>query len=607
MVVVTEEEKTKSLFSDKELLGFLWGYVRNQSKMFYVVIATLILNTVLSILSPLFFTYVVDIVEQGLTSDVVSKNVKIAILAYVFLNLASWFMRAIQFVYITKLNTRVIKQLRIDAFKSIIDNKVQFFDLNESGDITSRVVNDTKELYDASRDIAWVITNIFRLILTVSVLFYFSVYLTLASILFAPIIIGISILLGKYERKTSASWRKKFGEVNQRFSETMAKLQISKAFNREEENLSRFKELNEATYKASIKRALAIFIFWPMTDLLKHLLLIIVLVVGMWEIERGMPISTLILFLILQGYFYWPLIGIADNFHKFQGAFASLERVINFSKDDTLKEYHNSSSGSSEIGDGINGSIRFDDVTFGYDPENTVLRNISFSIKPGQRIALVGHTGAGKSTIASLMTRFYDPQDGTILIDEKPIKDYNLSFLRSKISLVSQRVLLFQGTIRENLLISKHDATDEELWSSLDAVQATDFIDQLPEGLDTKVEEGGKNLSVGQRQMISFARSLLANPTILILDEATSSVDLFTESKIQTAIDVLLSERTSISIAHRLTTIMRSDLIIVLEDGEILESGSHQELVKGSGHYAEMYKLYFETQSAKYLENIKEN
>ncbi len=604
MTVAADKEETKSLFTDKELLGFLWSYVKNQSKLFYVVIITLLFNTILAISAPLFFRYVVDVVDQGLSSDAVAKNVKLAIFAYIAFNLLSWVLRSIQFVYITKLNTRVVKELRIDAFQSIIDNKVQFFDHNESGDITSRVVNDTKELYDASRDIAWVITNILRLIVTVSVLFYFSVYLTLASLLFAPIVIGISVLLGKYERRTSASWRKKFGEVNQRFSETMAKIQISKAFNREEENLNRFEELNEATYRASIKRALAIFIFWPMTDLLKHLLLIIVLVVGMWEIERGMPISTLILFLILQGYFYWPLVGIADNFHKFQGAFASLERVINFSKDDTLKETNNGSSGSS---DDISGRISFDNVTFGYDPEKTVLRNISFNVQPGQRIALVGHTGAGKSTIASLMTRFYDPQEGTILIDEKPIKDYNLSYLRSKISLVSQRVLLFQGTIRENLLISKNDASDEELWSSLDAVQATDFIAQLPKGLDTYVEEGGKNLSVGQRQMISFARSLLADPKILILDEATSSVDLYTETKIQTAIDVLLKERTSISIAHRLTTIMRSDLIVVLKDGEIIDMGTHNELVKGSGHYAEMYNLYFETQSAKYLENIKEN
>jgi ATP-binding cassette subfamily B protein len=604
MTVTAEKEKIESLYTDKELLVFLWSYVKAHTKIFNVVIVTLILNTLLSISSPLFFRYVVDVVEQGLTSNTVAKNVKIAIFAYIAFNLISWLLRSIQFVYITKLNTRVVKELRIDAFQSIIDNKVQFFDQNESGDITSRVVNDTKELYDASRDIAWVINNILRLIVTVSVLFYFSVYLTLASLLFAPIVIGISILLGKYERRTSALWRKKFGEVNQRFAETMSKIQISKAFNREEENLNRFKKLNEATFKASIKRALAIFIFWPMTDLLKHLLLIIVLVVGIWEIERGMPISTLILFLVLQGYFYWPLIGIADNFHKFQGAFASLERVINFSKDDTLKEQQNGSSGFS---DEISGSIRFDNVTFGYDPEKAVLRNISFTIKPGQRVALVGHTGAGKSTIASLMTRFYDAQEGEILIDEKPIKDYNLSFLRSNISLVSQRVSLFQGTIRENLLISKPDATDEQLWSSLEAVQAMDFIAQLPNGLDTYVEEGGKNLSVGQRQMISFARSLLANPKILILDEATSSVDLFTESKIQTAIDVLLSERTSISIAHRLTTIMRSDLIVVLSDGEIIEMGNHQELVKGSGHYAEMYKLYFETQSAKYLENIKGN
>ncbi|MCG3218059.1 MAG: hypothetical protein KAR35_03590, partial [Candidatus Heimdallarchaeota archaeon] len=180
MTVAADKEETKSLFTDKELLGFLWSYVKNQSKLFYVVIITLLFNTILAISAPLFFRYVVDVVDQGLSSDAVAKNVKLAIFAYIAFNLLSWVLRSIQFVYITKLNTRVVKELRIDAFQSIIDNKVQFFDHNESGDITSRVVNDTKELYDASRDIAWVITNILRLIVTVSVLFYFSVYLTLA-------------------------------------------------------------------------------------------------------------------------------------------------------------------------------------------------------------------------------------------------------------------------------------------------------------------------------------------------------------------------------------------------------------------------------------------
>ncbi|MCH8908501.1 MAG: ABC transporter ATP-binding protein, partial [Candidatus Heimdallarchaeota archaeon] len=343
-------------------------------------------------------------------------------------------------------------------------------------------------------------------------------------------------------------------------------------------------------------------IFWPMTDVFKHSLLIIVIFVGTWEIEnRDLPIATFILFILLLNYYYWPMVSLANNYHRFQGAFASLERISNIAFDENLKEEDTGTI----ITDSFKGEIEFKDLGFGYRPQTPVLHNLDFKILPGQRVAIVGHTGAGKSTIASLLMRFYAPQTGQILIDGHPIENYKLSTLRSNINLVSQRILLFKGTIRENLKISKTDATEEELWSALESVQAREFIELLPDKLSTVIEENGKNLSVGQRQMISFARAILSNPSIIILDEATASVDLYTEAKIQDAIEVLLNNRTSISIAHRLTTILKSDHIIVLEQGNLIEQGSHEELLEKRGLYADMYKLYLETQSAKYLDKIK--
>ncbi len=597
------EESQNSLekkISDKELLSILWGYVKKHKVLFILVIIMLMVNTGLAISVPLIYHYILRSIELGVNSTSIQK-IQAAGIAYILISISSWVMGALLFTVITMLNTRIIRDLRIDSFKAVLNNNILFFDKQKTGDITSRIVNDTKELYESARDIAWVITNVFRLITTLIVSFYFSVYITSGTLLFIPMVLFIAIILGKFERRVSAIWRKRFGEVNARFAEIMSKIQISKAFNREDENLSRFSELNEATYNASVKRGFAIFIFWPITDLMQHIFLLVILAIGTWEVQRGLPIATLILFLLFRNYFYWPLISIGNNYHRFQGAFASLERITQITHDTQIKEINHGMISANRI----NGKIQFENLTFGYNPDQPVLHELNYEVLPGERIALVGKTGAGKSTIASLIMKFYNSQQGKIILDNIPLEEYDLQSLRDNISLVSQRVLLFKGTIRENLLISKPDATDEELWETLDKVQAREFIEQLPDGLSTKVEENGKNLSVGQRQMISFARAILSDPKIIILDEATASVDLYTESKIQDAIETMLENRTSIVIAHRLTTILKSDKIIVLENGRVAQIGKHQDLIDQEGIYAVMYKLYFETQSAKYLEQIK--
>jgi ATP-binding cassette subfamily B protein len=599
--VEERDVKSEKKLSDRELFSVLWDLVKSHRLLFYFVITFLILNTALAISTPLIYHYILKTIEEGVTSTTPSKPIIYAGIAYIVISISSWLGGAILFTFITLLNARVIRDLRINSYKAILQNNILFFDEQKSGDITSRVVNDTKELYESARDIAWLLTNAFRLITTLIVSFYFSIYITAGAMIFIPIVLFLAFLLGRWERRVSAVWRKRFGEVNERFSETMSKIQISKAFNRETENLNRFNELNEATFKASVKRGFAIFLFWPVTDLLQHAFLLIILGIGTWEVSRGLPIATLILFLLFRNYFYWPLISIANNYHRFQGAFASLERITRITHDESVKELDQGSL----IPDDLKGSIVFDKLSFGYDPEIPVLEDISFNVNPGERIALVGHTGAGKSTIASLVMRFYTPQKGLISLDDQSLESYQLSSLRGNISLVSQRVLLFKGSIRENLLVVNSELSDDDLWNALDNVQAREFIELLPDGLDTIVLEKGRNLSVGQRQMISFARALLADPKVIILDEATASVDLYTESKIQDAIDTLLSKRTSISIAHRLTTILKSDKIIVLENGKIVQQGTHEQLITQKGQYQDMYQLYFETQSAKYLEEIK--
>lgn len=592
---MTNEKK----FRDKQLLRLVWSYIKPHKSLFNWITVLLIIMTIVSIIAPLIFHEVISLVETGV-KDV--NRFVLGILAYLIISVAWWFINVVLFLLITRLNSRFIRDLRIAAYNNVLKNKLSFFDKQKSGNLSSRLVYDTREMHQTSVHLAWFIISIFQIIVTIVVLFYFSFTIASFTVLFMPVVLIASIFFAKVERRQTKKWREKFANVNTSFSEIMSKIQISKAFNREEENLKRFKDINEQTFKASVIRGLAIFIFWPITDLFQHIFTFIILIVGSLEVQNnGLPIATFVLFLLLINYFYWPLISVAENYKSIQDIFASLERIATVSQDEDLREINDGKI----IANNIKGDIEFKSVTFGYS-DLPVLKDLNFKISPGQRIALVGHTGAGKSTIGSLLTRFYDISEGEgeILLDGIPIKKYELNSYRKNVSIVSQRVLLFKGTIRENLLISNPNQSDDELWRILEKVQAKEFIELLPEGLDTNVEENGKNLSAGEKQMISFARALLSDPQVIIFDEATSAVDLYTESKILDAIEVVLSGRTSISIAHRLTTILNSDLIVVLEDGRIVEMGSHEELISRSGAYMEMYNIYLETQSAEYLSEI---
>jgi ATP-binding cassette subfamily B protein len=586
--------------SDRDLLKFLWTFVVPYKKIFILVGVFLLINVFFGITGPLIFRKVLNFVD---TTQDISPPIRIVIQllsAYFIINIAKWFAMIAQNVYTVRLNARIIQDIRVNSFESILNNQLSFFDHQETGVLTSQIMNDVQELSDTGERFVHVVTSFIRLLGILSILFYFSPIMTGVSLAFLPVFFLIVFSLRKFQRKVAKVWRANFANVNQRFNELMRSISISKAFAREKENTNQFTDLNEKTYQSAIKRAFAIFIISPINDFNRHLLLIVILALGAVEHSKGLDIATVYLFVFLLDYYYYPALQLARNYSRFQSSFAILDRLLKISENPDLKELNLGQVDALSL----QGEIEFQHVDFSYTPEKQILSDISFHIKPGQRVALVGETGAGKTTIAALLSRFYQINSGDILLDGKSINDYDIASLRQAIGMVSQRVLLFTGTIRENLLIGNAQASDEQLWAALDIVQAREFIELLPNGLDFHVTEGGKNLSAGQRQMVSFARVLLSDPRIIILDEATSAVDLYTESKIQDSIDILLENRTSLVIAHRLTTILKSDLIIVLEDGKCVQIGTHTELFNQPGLYRDMYNLYFQTQSAKYLEQI---
>lgn len=579
-------------YQEKSLFSKLWEWIRPDRKLFIVLNFLIILQVIGAIIGPVFFQKALDVLEFA--SDYSSvKTEALRLTAIYALSLILIFIfNFFNNMTIAKLNSGVINRMRVDAYSKILRNKVSFFDEAESAKLVSRLMNDTAELFDSGSRFANAFSQIFIFVGVLIAMLYYDVYLAVASLIITPLLFLSSVFLRKFQRQIAKRWRRNISEVNTRFGEVIGSIEISKGFGREEENLTQFKQLNEATYQAAKLRGMTIFAGGPISDFLRTFGLIILLYASAIKVQHGSSVALVYLFILLQTYLFDPISALARMYSQFQSAFAAMERVLSI-----MAEAHTSEDvgGPRDAATAL-GAITFKDVNFEYEYGNPILRDLNFEIPAGKKYALVGHTGAGKTTIAALISRFYDIQSGEILLDHYPIQEYSLSSLRQGIGYVSQDILLFSGTIKDNLLLVKPSATDEELWDAIDVVQAREFIETLPHGIDTEVIEGGKNLSKGQLQMLSLARAILVNPKILVLDEFTSSLDLYTESKIQRGIDEVMKNRTSIVIAHRLTTILKADKILVMDHGRLVESGTHQELLNKEGIYSNIFEKYFSFQ-----------
>ncbi len=479
---------------------------------------------------------------------------------------------------------RALAKLREDLFNHIQGLSFSFFDTRSAGKILVRVINDVNSLNDLfTNGIVNVLIECLTLVMLLIIMLVVNWKLTLIGMCIIPLLL---ILLFKIKRVMRNRWqvvRMKSSNMNGYLHEALAGMRITESFVREDENQETFENV-AGDIRSSWMRAIQInSSFWPLLDFIGTLGTVLVYYFGILFMSGGsLDLANLLLILWYLGKFWEPLNVLSNFYNNLLTAMASMERVFEIM--DTPSDIQDK-EGAYELPP-IEGRVDFEDVTFAYDPEKTILKNVSFSVQPGQTIALVGPTGSGKSTVVNLVSRFYDVIGGSVKIDGHDVRDVKLLSLREQMGVMMQDSFIFSGTIMDNIRYGRLDATDDEVIEAAKAVHAHDFIMQMEKGYQTEVNERGSSLSVGQRQLISFARALLNDPKILILDEATSSIDTHTEILIQKALDVLLKGRTSFVIAHRLSTIRNADCIMVIQDGRIAEAGTHDQLITHEGgHY----------------------
>ncbi|MPM24696.1 putative ABC transporter ATP-binding protein [bioreactor metagenome] len=579
-------KENEMIKSKKEVIFRLFSYLKEYKKETTISIILMGLVTVSNNLNPYLMKIAID-------ENIKNKDVKGLVIIGVFLiviNIFTLIFSKIKWKVVSYITNNILINIRMELYTHIQKLPFDFFDSRPVGKILARVmgdVNSLKNLFDQS--IQSVIPELVNLLSVIVFMLILDLKLAFACILLLPIL-GIGMLFIEINsRKRWSEYRSKRSILNGFTHEDISGIKVVQSYAKENSTYSKFKDLVWDHLESFLKAVRINDCMWPLVELSWGVGTIVVFFVGYNLIKLGtIEVGTLIAFSMYIGMFWRPIMNLSNFYNTLITNLSAGDRIFEildielFIKDDLDKP---------NIGE-INGDVEFDNVSFGYG-NNLVLKNVSFKVRNGERIALVGETGAGKTTIVSLISRFYKPNEGSILIDGKNIENYNLGSLRSQMGIMLQDTFLFSTTIKENIKYGKLDASDEEVIEAAKAVNAHDFIMSLEKGYDTEVNERGSRLSLGQRQLISFARALLANPKILILDEATSNIDTQTEIIVQKGIEKLLNNRTSFVIAHRLSTIRDCDRIIVVENGEIRESGSHDELIELKGAYYELYKAQY--------------
>lgn len=505
------------------------------------------------------------------------------IVAHIVITSAVMFLNA----YLTNwLGQKVIKDMRNRVFRKIIKFRLRYFDKNQVGTLITRCISDIETISNIfSQGLIAVVADLLQLILITAYMFWMDWRLSLVALSVLPVLLIASEMFRRGIKKAFQQVREQVSRLNAFVQERITGMSVVQAFAVEEGQYEKFKVINAKHRDAHINSVFYYAVYFPVVEIITSLSIGLVIWWGTRDLESTtLTPGVIVAFIMFIGMFFRPIRMIADRFNTIQMGLVAANRV--FQVLDTEDQQIDSGNRT----DDIQGKIEFDKVFFSYDGENDVLKSVSFSLQEGKSLAIVGATGAGKSTIINLISRLYPHRNGKILIDGIPVEEFDKQYLRSRISVVMQDVFLFSGSIRDNIRLLNPEISDEQIVEAAKQIGAWPFIEKLDEGLEYNVRERGASLSVGQRQLISFIRALVFNPDILILDEATSSVDSETELTIQLAIEKMMRGRTSIIIAHRLSTIESADTILVLDKGEVVEHGTHQELLVKDGYYAQLHK-----------------
>ena len=579
---MSEQKKRKKLL-DFSVLKRVFAFTKPYKKKLYLSIFLSILLAVVSPLRPFLIQYTVNVFikDRNVHWLILITVIQIGILLietgmrFYFAFLTSW------------LGQTVVRDLRVKVYKKILGFNLSQFDKTPIGTLTTRTINDIESINDIFSDgLIPIISDLLSIISILLFMFFVDWRLTLISLAPFPILIIATYFFKESVNKSFIKVRNAVAALNAFVQEHITGMSVVQAFAVEDKEFKKFKEINKEHRNANIKAILAYSVFFPVVEI------ILAFSTGLlvwWGANNEFNAGVIIAFIMYLNLLFRPLRVIADKFNVLQMGMISSERVFKVLDNTDV---------TPETDNGINkinmlGKVEFDKVWFAYINEDYVLKNISFVIKPGETLAIVGHTGSGKTSIISLINRLYHINKGTIKIDDKNIEAYDIEFLRSKIAVVLQDVFLFGGSVYDNVTLRNHSISKEQVEEAAKMIGVHDFIMQLPGGYDYNVMERGATLSLGQRQLLSFIRALLFNPAILILDEATSSIDSESEVLIQHAIDTLIKGRTSIVIAHRLSTIRKASKIMVLDKGEIKETGTHQEILQLKGHYYKLHKMQF--------------
>jgi ATP-binding cassette subfamily B protein len=591
-------EKYDRQYSDRVLVKRLWGYFIPHKRRLLLISILIILMSLMGSGMPIVISSGIDLLESEPSLSGIAIITGIILLIGIFMWLSNWRRRLLTMQTIAT----VVSKLATDGFDAAAEHDLSFFDEFSSGRIVSRITSDTREFGNLVVLITDLISQIFQAIILGVVLLNIDLLLSLFLFAMVPIVFFMALSFRKLARKVTQEGMRAMATVNATIKETVSGISVAKNFRQEESVFSLFDRANITSYKVNVKRGLVLTLVFPTLNAIGGITAAVIVYFGGTSALAGaVSVGAWYLFLLSQDRFMFPVLNLSSFWTQVQSGLSAAERVFALIDADPAVIQTEDRSVPT-----LRGRIEFEQVHFSYKDGEPVLKDFDLQIKEGESVALVGHTGAGKSSIVKLIARFYEFQSGTIMVDGYDLRKFNLGEYRKQLGIVSQIPFLFSETVVENIRYGSPGITEDEIELIARQIGNGDWLDTLPVGLKTEVGERGASLSMGQRQLVALMRVLAQKPALFILDEATASIDPFTEWQIQQALDLVLSKTTSILIAHRLSTVKSADRIIVMDSGRIIEQGDHDNLINQDGHYAMLYNTYFRHQSLEYVEKSRE-